>query len=124
VKKKILLVKCSTNWADEMDLDGFALIEEAAWREHLDLVKANIFKDEPLEYDEWGPNAVGVGTNESVFYETFEEYENTFTTKELTDAEVETVSGLFDLKVTTKAKDVGHYAQGFFVELNPYNVEE
>ena len=125
MKKKILLVKCSTNWADEMDLDGFALIEAQAWKEHLDLVEANIFKGEVLDdYDEFGPNAVGVGTNESVFYESLDVYKNTFTTKELSDAEVETLASLFKLKVTTTAKDVGRSTYGFFVELNPYNLEE
>lgn len=57
------LVKYNDNWADEMDLDGFRLMERNEYREFVKGIKA--IKRFPLE--------IYIGTNQEVTYESVED---------------------------------------------------
>ena len=107
--ESILLVTSSNNYADEFDVFGFALVTEDAWASHLSQVEKRVFPDDK-NYDnhrEWsGPNMVGFGTNESILFESFQEYKNSFRTKEITEGEAEVVTRLFDVKVNRDAADL------------------
>lgn len=113
----ILLVKCESNWADEIDLRGFALYTEETWEEYLQLVKTRIFNVEQ-SYSETGANVVDIGTNQTVCYTDFESFKADFKTIPLSDLAVEILCSLFKLTVNTVAmKEPKSY--GMFMFLNP-----
>ena len=81
----MLLVKFNGCWADEFDVDGAVLLEQAAW----DKIVAAI-PDERFE--------CYLGTNESFDYRTKDEYLRNIKTVEVSPAEVEVLGKLFYMK--------------------------
>jgi hypothetical protein len=53
-----VLVKWDTNWADEMDIAGFAIMERKTWNEY----KENLRKKKH-------PFSICIGTNEEIEYD-------------------------------------------------------
>lgn len=83
----VILVKLDTNWADEMDIEGFALFEPDAWEEAKEEYK-KAFKHEPCQ-------TLYVGTNEYIQYESYEDYMNDLTAIEITDEEAQVIEKYF-----------------------------
>jgi deoxyribodipyrimidine photolyase len=120
---KLLLVKCEDNWADEFDLQGFAIYTDAAWKEYLQLVEKKIFYKARSMDDEYGAHVAEVGTNQSRPYENFKSFKKVFTTKTITEEEAKGLCSLFKLKIVTKAMDVP-VSYGMFMYLSPSYEED
>lgn len=76
-----LFIKYRDNWADEMDLFGFAIIQKDKWEALL--VRMQKFFDRKGEWN------FGVGTNEDVEYSSYDGWLQHFTVTELSEAESE-----------------------------------
>jgi hypothetical protein len=117
-KGKILLVRCDSNWADEFDIQGFALYTEHAWKEYLRLIKIKTFSKERDPCDEYGPHVACIGTNQSLGYENFSSYKNDFKTQVVSEDEIKILQSLFALKVNEDGKEEPK-AFGMFMYLDP-----
>ena len=95
-----LLVKYDSNWADEMDIDGFKVLTNEQWKKYQKGFEKH-FKEECYSYC--------VGTNEEIEYNDFDEFRNDFKVSEITDEEAAVLKKLF-AKVSTDG-------YGFFPEL-------
>lgn len=115
---QLLLVKCDSNWADEFDIQGFAIYTEDAWKEYLKLVNKQIFYKERDEGDECGPHVASIGTNQPMGYCDFKSFKDSFKTKKIADEEAKWLCSTFKVKVTKKAEDVP-VAYGMFMYLDP-----
>lgn len=71
-----VLIKHSANWADEIDLEGFTIMDSDAWEKRKEKI-ANINES----------FTVYVGTNEDIEYRNGNAFLRTLTVKEITDAE-------------------------------------
>jgi hypothetical protein len=80
---KYVLVTWETNWADEMDIEGFEIVEKS-------------------HYDNWVEKAIShtdsfeicIGTNEVVYYENGQELVDDLTEIPITDEEATTIKKL------------------------------
>lgn len=90
--KKILLIKSKINWADEMDLGGFALFTRDEWDKHLSLVKRGFISDEFT-------GIMGIGSNQELNFKNINEYKKQFKINELSTAEVKLIMKQFNLKL-------------------------
>jgi hypothetical protein len=88
---KKVLVMFNGNWADEMDINGFDLYDEAEWRRVKKII--NGYEDD---------FTLSVGSNEDMEFNTGEDFLNSITVKKLSAAEAKTIDKLFD----------GSYARG------------
>ena len=73
------LVKYSDNWADEMDIDGFALLTEELYDEFISMVnkiRELLRAGETFEYY--------VGSNEFIFYDDEKYFADSFKTQRIT----------------------------------------
>lgn len=95
------LVKYDSNWADEMDIDGFRLFTDEQWEEYQKDFKKLFKEDRGYTYY--------VGTNEDIEYNSFDEFMSDLKVSEITDEEATVLKKLFD-NLTT-------YGYGFFPEL-------
>jgi hypothetical protein len=95
------LVKYDSNWADEMDIDGFQLFTDKQWEKYQKDFQKRFKKDKSYTYY--------VGTNEDIEYGDFDEFMSDFKVSEITDEEAAVLEKLFD-----NLKDYGY---GFFPEL-------
>lgn len=95
-----LLVKYDSNWADEMDIDGFKVLTNEQWEQYQKDFKKH-FKEEGYIYY--------VGTNEEIEYNDFEEFRNDFNVSEITDEEAAVLEKLF--------ANLSTNGYGFFPEL-------
>ena len=95
------LVKYDSNWADEMDIDGFRLFTDKQWEKYQKDFQKHFKKDKRYTYY--------VGTNEDIEYGDFDGFMSDFKVSEITDEEAAVLSKLFD-----NLKDYGY---GFFPEL-------
>jgi len=92
-----ILVKYSNNYADEFDIEGFALFEsEDLWNDHLKDAK-NVFEGKKVVEQYFG-------TNESVMYDSFDEYVSNFEVFPITCEEAE-----FICKTLAPFKTYGHF---------------
>jgi len=116
---QILLVLSSSNWADEFDTKGFALITEPVWEEHLRAVQERIFLSrEPLdEGAHYGAHVHGFGTNEGIAFPTFKAYKTSFKTVKVTKEETDLLRRLFKVKVNKTLTIRDTY--GIFADLYP-----
>jgi len=90
VKSEVLVI-CKSNWADEMDIDGFSIYQRRVWENYLKKVEDKYFKSD-------SPQArIPVGTNEDVEYESLSDYLDDFIVKEITVEESATLKKLFNL---------------------------
>lgn len=95
-----LLVKYDSNWADEMDINGFKVLTDKQWEKYQRDFKKH-FKEECYTYY--------VGTNEEIEYSDFEEFRNNFNVSEITDEEAAVLKKLF--------ANLSTNGYGFFPEL-------
>ena len=72
-----ILVRFHTNWADEMDIDGFEVMTKEEWNKNLSILDRHFEKHEFLE--------IPFGTNESNEDYTKESFLAEFTLKEITE---------------------------------------
>jgi hypothetical protein len=108
---KKLLVKFDSNWADEMDIDGFMVMTQDEW----DQYKAHTKKFfEQLGERSW---SFGIGTNEEIEYESHDEFIRELKVEEITDVEYESLAHLF------KYYD-GTVQFGFFPDLGYFDLED
>lgn len=82
-----VLIRFKGNWADEMDLFGFEVMEEEVWEAHLKRIRQFL--------EDGGPYERSVGTNEYIDYPNYEAYNRHFTVIKLTDAEMEVIEKCF-----------------------------
>lgn len=79
------LIITDTNWADEMDIWGFEVMEEKEYLVGVDLVKmALTFEDELTVY---------IGTNEELFFDS--NFESEFEVKDITEDDMRSVKRIF-----------------------------
>jgi len=122
---KVLII-CDSNWADEMDLDGFKVMEKQKWESHKEKVKAWFSVKEEAENKRveeekakkgygWHREiaSIGVGTNEDVHYTSYEDWLSQFKEQSITDEEAEVIIRLFNLSFTfngkTTIRDFGYF---------------
>lgn len=82
-----LLVISDFNYADEFDVRGWAIKDQAKWQAHLAEVKAYFDHGDELENY--------FGTNESIIWSSYDDYANGFTMRPITDDEADTIRRLF-----------------------------
>jgi len=82
-KEQLYYVSYSSNWADEMDIEGGQIMTKSIKDKFFKLVKERI---------EDGGYSVYVGSNESIEYDTFKKFKADFEITEITDEEAETLS--------------------------------
>lgn len=90
-----LLVIFTGNWADEMDVEGFMFVSEAAWE----------YKQKEWANTEF-PVELGIGTNEELEYEKLSEYISEFKIQKVTEEEEQLIRKLFNMN--SKWSDFGH----------------
>jgi hypothetical protein len=110
VKNNVILVVCKTNWADEMDLQGFALFSQQEWERHV-LISKRYFKTlaNPIEQ--------GIGSNQSMIYDSYKDYSKQFKIKSITDKEVKNIQDQFSTKINTN-NELHYHKFGGFVALS------
>jgi hypothetical protein len=96
----LVLIKWDSNWADEMDIEGFIIVSKE---------KAKEFKKQLKDYDSYFE--VYVGTNEDIEYGSGEELLNELTFKTITEEEAKTIKKFF-------GESSGH--TGFWSSLEDY----
>ena len=95
------LVKYDSNWADEMDIDGFRVFTDKQWEKYQEDFKKHFKEDEGYTYY--------VGTNGDIEYGDFDEFMYDFKVSEITDEEAAVLEKLFD--------NLSTYGYGFFPKL-------
>lgn len=82
--KDYLLVRFDTNWADEMDVQGFAIMTKEEWSKSKKMISG--IKSEIN---------IGYGSNEDEEFEDGKSFLETFDTKKITESEVKTITKFF-----------------------------
>jgi hypothetical protein len=93
VSMEVLLVLFQSDYGDEFDACGFALIEKGTWEQSLQLARLRLQKEGRVE--------IYFGTNEFIGFETFEQYEQSFKVRQVSEVEVDSLKRLFDIEVCT-----------------------
>ena len=83
-EKTIVLLQWDSNWADEMDIYGFAIMDKEEWEEYKKYL-----------HDRKGGFTLYIGTNEDIEYSNGRELLNEITVTEISDREAGTVEKLF-----------------------------
>lgn len=83
------LVIYHTNWADEMDLEGFQIFSAEEWEKFQSDVRA--LDEQSFRFE------VGFGTNESNEYKSSKEFLDEFTVTEISKEDAAKVVKLFEL---------------------------
>lgn len=125
-----VLVICNSNWADEIDLNGFKILEKDEWK----AIKAEKKKwfDALVAIEEKRVNdikakggyafasevgTICVGTNEYVHYSDYESWKEQFTEKDISDDEAKLLNKLFNLKKLSSfgffLDDLGEYEEEY-----------
>jgi hypothetical protein len=98
--KQLVLVTFDSNWADEMDVNGFALMELSVWNNFCARIKKEIFTKDA------GVVEFGIGTNEELRYESYASWKGDFKVKKVSNSEATVISKAFGLKIKRlKGKD-------------------
>jgi|JI10StandDraft_1071094.scaffolds.fasta_scaffold66129_7 hypothetical protein len=79
-----IFVEFDNNYADEFDVNGFRIMDRKNWEKHLEKAKKTFEEEETQE--------VYFGTNEQIIFEGFDDYERSFTVKDITDEEAKVLS--------------------------------
>ena len=85
------LLRYSDNWADEMDLDSFAIVDEKddIYKNYL---KASEYADNVENEDEEDSLCICVGSNEEVYYDSVSALLNAIEVTDITDEEAKVIS--------------------------------
>lgn len=89
--EKKYLIKFSDNWADEMDIDSFVLMDQEWKDEYFNRLK-NDFEERLKEKDYF---CLNFGSNQGIEYEKFDELMRCFTVIEISQEEYDTIEKLF-----------------------------
>lgn len=99
--KQMLLVKFSSNYADEFDVDGFKIMSEEDWEKHV-RAATNAFDNQPeaskrnkLFGASKEPVELYFGTNEALEFNDLKEYLGAFVVTKLSSTEHKTLEKLF-----------------------------
>jgi hypothetical protein len=82
MEEKVLL-QWDTNWADEMDINGFAIMDKSEWEDYKKMLKN---KERFYIY---------IGTNEEIDYNNGNELLKEISVKNISDDEVKTIRKFF-----------------------------
>lgn len=118
--KSLILVKVDTNWADEMDVGAFAIMEEEVWKDHQKKIN-KIFKmlgQRSLR--------VGIGSNQEMYYDSLKEYKQSYKASKITPDKAKFLCKEFGVKVNTPAKKSfnSYSAFGNWILLEPWHMDE
>lgn len=118
--KSLILVKIDTNWADEMDVGSFAVMETSVWKEHENKIK-KIFKmlgQRSLR--------VGIGSNQEMYYDSLKEYKKSYNAVKITSEKAKFLCKEFGIKVNdSKKKNFDSYSSfGNWILLEPWHMDE
>jgi len=105
---KKLLVKFDSNWADEMDVDGFQVITEVEFEDYKNVV-GKAFKQ--AGKSGW---SFSIGTNEEIEFESERDFFRCIEVTEISDEEYETFKKYF----TKYDKEISY---GFFPDVDYFN---
>jgi hypothetical protein len=100
---KYMLTKLNTNWADEMDLAGFAVVTLEEWAGFVKMVKS-FFKGDDRTFTFY------VGTNEEIEFESAEGILEEITTTPITTEEKELLYSLFEFNEYNNSLGFSHLA--------------
>ena len=78
-----VLLQWDTNWADEMDIYGFSIMDKSAWEEY------------KKKLENKGSFYICVGTNEEIDYNNGEELIKEISVRSISEDEVKTIQKLF-----------------------------
>lgn len=95
-KVEYYLLSYQDNWADEMDVEGFMILDTSQmieWNETMTKAR-ELFKN--VSYDFW------IGTNEEIEYDSFDEFNRCFSRKKISAEVASTLKGTLGL-------EDGHY---------------
>lgn len=87
MSEKHFILKYNDNWADEMDISGFAVMTESERDEYFAVFKKVFDTNEYYSFF--------VGTNEEIEYNTLEDFTNAFEMSEITEEEAKVFSKFF-----------------------------
>lgn len=92
----MLFIYYSDNWADEMDISGSRVMSEKEYEEYIARAK--------YAFEVNGTVDFGIGSNESIEFESFEVFEQTLTVHEITEE---------DMKILVRfgLDDFGHFPE-------------
>lgn len=103
MEKEYVLIVFDSNWADEVDIEGFKIVKKEYWEN----VKLG------LEHgDDLFPFSYSIGTNQEDEINTKEEFLRTFRAKEITEGEVSTLMSLLN-KYESKNPDFFEFGLTF-----------
>jgi len=105
---KKLLVKFDSNWADEMDADGFQVMTEVEFEDYKKVV-GKVFK--VASVPGW---SFGIGTNEEIEFESEQDFFRCVEPTEISDEDYETFKKYF----TKYDKTISY---GFFPDVDYFN---
>lgn len=101
----IVLVQTKNNWADEMNLGGFALFTDTYWKSHLKLATKLLSKQDN-EY------RMGIGSNQELYFDGIKAYKKQITTKTITPTEATKLCSLFGLKINDRSNvSINYYSK-------------
>ena len=86
-----VIVRYDGNWRDEMDIQGFVVMTDAEWKEHLRIVKER-YANSHFE--------IYIGTNEYIEFDGYADYKDSIETKKLSETESEVLRKLFKSTLT------------------------
>ena len=81
-----VLIKVDTNWADEMDIEGFLVLPEHKWGELKEKLKVALKK----------PVVIWVGTNEELTIDSYKDLMRKLTLEVITEEEASVLGKLFN----------------------------
>lgn len=84
--KQYGFIKISTNWADEMDIEGFLVCDPEVWNEKLKKIQAFLDKQNAV---------VCVGTNEELEFENYRDFIRICDIKVISEPEAALLAKLF-----------------------------
>ena len=95
-----ILVKLSTNWADEMDIDGYQILTHKEWQDKQEEYK-KAFNQAPQE--------IYFGTNQENYYDELEDYMSEISAQEISEDEA-------DVLIKYLGKSYGNFAEPYYEE--------
>jgi hypothetical protein len=109
MSEKHFILKYNDNWADEMDISGFAVMTESERDEYFAVFKK--------VFDINGYYTFVVGTNEEVEYNTLQDFTNAFHMSEITEEEAKVFSKFF-------GNEFGFFPTAEYVEFEDEDEDE
>lgn len=82
-----VLVEWNTNWADEMDIQGFCLLEVETIEDLKEQIRNHPYNKSKME--------ICIGTNEEIYYSDVSEFMQDLSFEHLSENEYEVVNKLF-----------------------------